>query len=93
MSFLKTKLILILACSSLMVPSVISAATETPATPSYMYLNGSIHTNVHGIYIPGRYLVDEDTVAVYIPGGIGILAVDKHTVLPEGTIFLNSYTP
>ncbi|MDR6550706.1 hypothetical protein [Paenibacillus qinlingensis] len=89
MSFLKTKLMLLVACSSIMVPSVISAATETVDAPDYTYMNGSVHTLIHGIYIPGRYLIDEDTVAVYIPGGIGIIAVDKNTVLPEGSIVLN----
>lgn len=89
MNFLKTKLSLALVCASLMVPSVISAATEDVDPPAYTYINSSIHTFVNGVYVPGRYLVDEDTVAVYIPGGVGIIAVDKDTVLPFGSIYLN----
>jgi hypothetical protein len=90
MKFLKTKLALLLATSCLMVPSVISAATETAVdAPSYTYMNGYVYTLVQDIYVPGRYLVDEDTVAVYIPGGVGIIAVDKDTVLPEGSVYLN----
>ncbi|CAN7639628.1 hypothetical protein [Paenibacillus sp. LjRoot56] len=88
MKFLKTKLAVLLATSCLMVPSVISAATETDA-PTYTYQNGYIYTLVHDIYVPGRYLIDEDTIAVYIPGGVGIIAVDKDTVLPEGSVYLN----
>ncbi|MDD9265787.1 hypothetical protein ACFPES_01955 [Paenibacillus sp. GCM10023248] len=90
MKFLKTKLILAVACSSLMAPSVISAATETATSP-YTYKNGFIHTFVHGIYVPGRYInVDENTRAVYVPGGVGVIAVDKDAVLPEGSKFLES---
>ncbi|KRE68911.1 hypothetical protein [Paenibacillus sp. Soil750] len=85
MKFLKTKLAVLLATSCLMVPSVISAATETDA-PYYTYQNGVVHTLVHGVLVPGRYTnVDEDTVAVYIPGGVGIIAVDKDAVLPWGS--------
>ncbi|MNR13313.1 hypothetical protein D3C85_1297100 [compost metagenome] len=90
MKFFKTKMMLLAVCSSLMVPSAISAATEDVVdAPTYLYLNGSIHTLIHNLYIQGRYVVDEDTVAVYIPGGIGIIAVDKDTVLPEGSVLLN----
>lgn len=89
MNFFKTKLALALVCSSLMVPSVINAATETVDPPAYTYINSSIYTFVNGVYVPGRYLVDEDTVAVYIPGGVGIIAVDKDTVLPLGSKYLN----
>ncbi|MDU0201035.1 MULTISPECIES: hypothetical protein [Paenibacillus] len=89
MSSFKTKLILLLASSSLMVPSVISAATETADTPPYTYSNGFIQTYVHGTYVPGYYLnVDDNTVAAYIPGGVGLVAVDKDAVLPEGSRFL-----
>lgn len=74
-----------------MVPSVISAATaETVDTPPFMYNNGFIQTYVHGTYVPGFYLnVDEDTVAAYVPGGVGLIAVDKDAVLPEGSKFLD----
>ncbi|MDQ0920585.1 hypothetical protein [Paenibacillus sp. V4I5] len=89
MRSLKTKLALLLACSSLMAPSAISAATETGVTPTYIFKNNLIHTFVHGIYVPGRYInVDEDTRAVYIPGGVGVIAVDKDALLPEGSKFL-----
>lgn len=89
MKSLKGKLILLLACSSLMAPSAISAATETENTPAYMYKNGFIHTFVHGIYVPGHYInIDENTRAVFIPGGVGVIAVDKDAVLPEGSKFL-----
>lgn len=89
MSSFKTKLLLLLVSSSLMVPSAISAATETVETPTYTYMNGFIHTFVHGIYVPGRYSnVNEDTVAVYIPGGVGVIAVDKDAVLPYGSKIL-----
>lgn len=88
MKFLKTKLALLLATSCLMVPSVISAATETVDAPTYTYMNGYIYTLVHNTYVPGRYLIDEDTVAAYIPGGVGIIAVDKDTILPWGSKYL-----
>ncbi|MDR6878804.1 hypothetical protein J2X61_000549 [Bacillus sp. 3255] len=87
----KTKLIVLLASSSLMIPSAISAAAETTADtpPTYTYKNGFIHTFVDGMYIPGCYLnVDENTVAAFIPGGVGVIAVDKDAVLPEGSKFL-----
>ncbi|MCY9659323.1 hypothetical protein P5G65_20760 [Paenibacillus chondroitinus] len=85
----KTKLILLVASSSLMLPSAISAATETENMPAYIYNNGFIQTNVHGTYVPGYYLnVDENTVAAFIPGGVGLVAVDKDAVLPEGSRFI-----
>ncbi|KRE82468.1 hypothetical protein ASG89_14520 [Paenibacillus sp. Soil766] len=89
MKLLKTKMALLLATSCLMVPSVMSAATETVDAPTYTYMNGSIYTLVQDTYVPGRYLINEDTVAVYIPGGIGIIAVDKDTVLPWGSKYLD----
>jgi hypothetical protein len=89
MRSLKTKVFLLLASSSLMIPSVINAATETVATPAHTYKNGIIHTFVHGIYVPGNYInVDENTVAAYIPGGVGVIVVDKDAVLPEGSKIL-----
>lgn len=88
MKSLKAKFILLLTCSSLMAPSAISAATETENTPTYIFKYGFIHTFVHGIYVPGRYInVDENTRAVYIPA-VGVIAVDKDAVLPEGSKFL-----
>ncbi|OAS19323.1 hypothetical protein [Paenibacillus oryzisoli] len=89
MKLLKTKLAVLLAASCLMVPSVINAATDTEEASYYTYENGVVHTLVNGFLVPGRYLnVDEDTVAVYIPGGVGIIAVDKDTVLPWGSVVL-----
>lgn len=90
MSSFKTKLILLLAGSSLMLPSAISAATETVDTPTYTYQDGFVQTLVNGTYVPGYYVnVSEDTVAVYIPGGVGLIAVNKDAVLPEGSIIID----
>lgn len=84
----KTKLILLLACSSIMVPSVISAA-ETSDMPIHTYKDGFVQTLVNGTYVPGNYVnVNEETVAVYVPGGVGLIAVDTDAVLPEGSIVL-----
>jgi archaellum component FlaG (FlaF/FlaG flagellin family) len=88
MSTFKTKLVLLLAISSLMVPSVISAA-ETEDMPIHTYKDGFVQTLVNGTYVPGNYVnVSEDTVAVYVPGGVGLIAVDTDAVLPEGSIVL-----
>ncbi|UJF34415.1 hypothetical protein [Paenibacillus hexagrammi] len=91
MKALKTKLALLLTCSSLLVPSVVSAATtDDTEAPMYIYKEGFIQTNVHGIYVPGHYInIDDDTRVAFLPGGIGIIAVDKDTVLPEGSKYLN----
>lgn len=96
MKLLKTKLSLLLVCSSLMLPAAVSAATggdakdtATPA-PSLTWFGFSIpQTNVNGVYVPGLYLFTKDSRVAHIPDGVGLVVIDKSTPLPKGSYYLN----
>lgn len=79
-----------------MLPTVVSAATEVDtkdaSTPinSLTWFGSSIpQTNVNGIYVPGIYVFTKDSRVAHIPGGVGLVVVNKEIPLPEGSYYLN----
>lgn len=85
MKSLKTKFIVLLACSSLMLPGAVSAATTTKEIPTFS--NTIAQTNVNGINVPGIYIVTKDSRVAYIPG-VGIVVVNKDVPLPPGSSYV-----
>ncbi|MDF2963761.1 MAG: hypothetical protein K0S39_5496 [Paenibacillus sp.] len=96
MKLKKTKLSLLVACASLMLPAVVSAATTAEPTsspvkvisPSQLIFNIT-QTKVNGILVPGNYVTNKDARVAYIPGGVGLVVVDKATALPSGAKYVD----
>jgi hypothetical protein len=95
MKLLKTKLSLLLVCAGLMIPTVVSAATEgdkqsaSTTIKSLTWFGKSIsQTNVNGIYVPGIYVFTKDSRVARIPV-VGLVVVDKSIPLPDGSYYLN----
>jgi Cu/Zn superoxide dismutase len=95
---LKTKLSVLVTCSALMLPTVVgaeaavdptnpSSAITTPPSSTALSIG---QTNVNGVYITGNYVTNMDSRVAYIPGGVGLVVVDKGTALPSGSYYLDS---
>lgn len=95
MNMMKTKLGILAMCSAFMLPSVAGAATTTDstkttdskATPTVKAVTTG-QTNVNGVFVPGYYTVNPDSRVAYIPGGVGLVVVDKSTALPPGAYYV-----
>lgn len=68
-------------------PAVGIPVTQTNTNPGGFTMDG-IMTN-GGNFIPGNFSGLEDSIAVWIPGGVGNVMVSKGTALPEGSKILN----
>ncbi|PZE21510.1 hypothetical protein [Paenibacillus xerothermodurans] len=94
---LKKKVSVLALGAALMLPSVVGAApatdpmntpnVETAPNPATAQMTGE--TNIRGIYVPGNFIVNEDTRIAYILGGIGLVVVDKSTALPANSYYIN----
>lgn len=92
----KSKLALgVLALSAaIMVPAVVGAATTDNTTTKTTTLGSTVtistyQTNVNGVLVPGYYVFNADSRVAYIPGGVGLVVVDKSARLPVGAYFVN----
>ncbi|WP_079909482.1 hypothetical protein [Paenibacillus sp. 32352] len=95
MKKLKTKLSIITIGASLMLPAAVGAAaptdTQKPSTtdPGTIVISQTVQTKVNGTYVPGIYVTNKDSLVAFIPGGVGLVVVDKGTALPKGAYYVN----
>ncbi|CAG7617677.1 hypothetical protein ACFQI7_02370 [Paenibacillus allorhizosphaerae] len=95
MKALKTKLSVLVVCSSLILPNAVSAATATTTATDKAkeiptYTNSIAQTKVNGISVPGIYIVTKDSRVALIPDGIGIVVVHKDIKLPAGSRYITA---
>jgi len=89
MRFLKSKLSVLAVCSAFTLPGAAYAAESPPAVPpAPLSMISIVKTAVNGILVPGNYAVNKDSRVAYIPGGVGLVVVDKSTALPPGAYYL-----
>ncbi|MCR8630482.1 hypothetical protein [Paenibacillus radicis (ex Xue et al. 2023)] len=98
MNLLKTKFSALVVCSALMLTSaagVAAAADSTTQTPTTIHVTPpplifwSVgQTMVNGTYVPGNYLIGKDSKVAFIPGGVGLVVVDKSIALPVGAYYV-----
>lgn len=93
MKTLKTKIAVLAMCSALALPAAASAATATdsnpPAAAPVVVVSSIAQTNVNGVLVPGIYVINNDSRVAYIPGGVGLVVVNKNTALPIGAYYVN----
>lgn len=98
-SMLKTKIAVLAMCSAFLLPSAAFAQTPdepaaNPPTTTITFPNLNLTTtvrvtNVDGVLVPGDYVITSDSRVAYIPEGVGLVVVNKETVLPNGAFYLN----
>ena len=94
MKALKTKLGVLVACSCLLLPNAVSAATASTTSTDKAkdlptYSNAVAQTKVNGISVPGIYTVTKDSRVALVPGGVGLVVVHKDIKLPAGSLYLS----
>lgn len=95
MKMLKTKLSLIVIGATLMLPAAAGAAAaedtskSSPTAPATITVSSTVQTNVNGTYVPGIFVTNQDSLVAFIPGGVGLVVVNKATALPAGAYYVN----
>ncbi|NOU94294.1 hypothetical protein GC093_13850 [Paenibacillus sp. LMG 31456] len=68
-------------------PATPSTPTSTVKTPPLIFWSIA-QTMVNGTYVPGNYVVNKDSKVAFIPGGVGLVVVDKSVALPVGSYYV-----
>ncbi|WP_028552750.1 hypothetical protein [Paenibacillus sp. UNC451MF] len=95
MKLLKTRLSVLVVGTSLMLPAVVGAApvedaaNSSSTAPETMIISSTVQTNVNGTYVPGIYVTTNDSMVAFIPGGVGLVVVNKGTALPNGAYYVD----
>lgn len=100
MNLFKTKLCTLTLLSAFLLPAAASAAASTDSTTSTTTTSTStvaapqaaspiVQTDVNGVLVPGLYLINSDSRVAFIPGGVGLVVVNKGTALPLGAYYVN----
>ncbi|OXM84492.1 hypothetical protein [Paenibacillus rigui] len=102
MNLFKTRLCTLTLLSAFLLPAAASAAASTDSTTSTTTTTTStstvaapqaaspiVQTDVNGVLVPGLYLINSDSRVAFIPGGVGLVVVNKGTALPLGAYYVN----
>ncbi|UUZ82443.1 hypothetical protein LJK88_50175 [Paenibacillus sp. P26] len=83
----KKKLASFVLSSALMLTAVAGTALADPADGSTTVSDTStVQTYVGGVWVPGSYQVTGDSRAAFIPGGVGLVVIDKNIPRRPGLI-------
>ncbi|MFE5317951.1 hypothetical protein ACFQ88_04475 [Paenibacillus sp. NPDC056579] len=98
MNKLNMQLGIMAMCAVFMLPAAAGAAAATdsgakatsePSKTTPAVISGSVgQTNVNGVVVPGYYVTNPDSRVAYIPGGVGLVVVNKGTALPPGAYYV-----
>ncbi|WP_282942228.1 hypothetical protein [Paenibacillus sp. RC67] len=94
MKMVKTKLSMVVLGATLMLPAAVGAAAaedtskSSTAEPTTITVSSTVQTNVNGTYVPGIYVTNQDSLVAFIPGGVGLVVVNKTTALPTGAYYV-----
>jgi hypothetical protein len=71
---------------SILLPTVVGAAATT--SPASLPGAAIPETKVNGVSVPGNYVVNADSRVAFIPGGVGLIVINKDVPLPKGAYYV-----